>query len=276
MINKNRFLIIVLFLICCSTLSYAMEIKKEVVASIPDDMVSKLIGLRVFKNQAFVMASNGNYLTIDLVKGSLSNNKIKSAKVIDFDILDGKMIYLNDQGTICGNCPSKCSKGPYDSCKIDVCDQGVILSGGNNAFFLPKNATSTFVLSDFLMLLPIDNGLVWQMGLNKDNCWELSIHDCFGNLMGKGFKFSSSFNPANLEMCTKGIDGELLVSSKEGKKRNLALIGTNGRMFWKIVGPEKICLRDIAFGPLGQLLVLEKNPKGKVVLSRWTFTSPQG
>ena len=276
MINKNRFLIIVLFLICCSTLSYAMEIKKEVVASIPDDMVSKLIGLRVFKNQAFVMASNGTYLTIDLVKGSLSNNKIKSAKVVDFDVVDGKILYLSDQGMICGNYQTKCSKGPYDSCKIDICDQGAILSGGNNAFFLPKNATSTFVLPDFLMLLPIDNGFVWNMSLNKENKWELNIHDCFGNLMGKGIKFNKSFAPSNIELGPRGFDGELLLSSKEGKKRNLALIGTNGRMFWKIVGPDKVCSRDIAFGPLGELIVLEKNSKGKVVLSRWTFITPQG
>ncbi len=277
MINKIRYLIIILLLICCSALSYAMEIKKEVIASIPDEIVfAKLVGLRVYKNQAFVMASNGSFLTIDLVKGDVSSHKIKSAKVVDFDISDGKMLYLNDQGMICGNLPSKCPKGPYDSCRIDVCDQGAILSGGDNAFFLPNNATSTFVLPGFLMTLPFNNGFVWKMSLNKEKNWELNIYDCFGNLMGKGFRFNKSFNPSNIEIGPKGIDGELVVSSKEGKKRTLVLIGTNGRMFWKIDGPEKVCSRDIAFGNMGELLFLEKKPDGKVVLSRWKFSTPQG
>ena len=276
MINKINYLIIVLLLTCCSTLSYAMEIKKDVIASIPDEMVSKLIGMRVYKNQAFVMASNGKFLTIDLIKGGISNHKIKSAKVIDFEVVDGKILYLNDQGMICGNFTSKCSKGPYDACRIDICDQGAILSGGTNAFFLSNNATSTFVLPEFLMLLPINNGFVWEMSLNKENNWELNICDCFGNLMGKGFKFSKSFEPSNLEIGPRGVDGEILVSSKEGKKRTLSLIGTNGRMFWKINGPEKVCPRDVAFGALGELILLEKNQKGKIVLSRWTFKTPEG
>ncbi len=252
------------------------ELKKRVIATVPDEMASKLIGMRVYKNQAFIMASNGKFITVDLAKGETTAHKIKSAKVVDFDIFDGKILYLNDQGMICGNFPSKCSKGTYDSCKIDVCDQGAILSGGSNAYFLPKTASSSFVLPDFLMLLPINNGLVWAMNLNKENTWELTIHDCFGNLMGKGFKFNKTFNPASLEIGPKGVDGELLVSSKDGKKRSLAFIGTNGRMFWKVTGPEKVCARDVAFGPLGELLVLEKTPDGKIVLSHLIFANPQG
>ena len=272
MINKIRYWGIILLLICCSTLSYSMEIKKEVIASIPDELVfAKLIGLRVYKNQAFIMASNGSFLTIDLLKGNMTSHKIKSAKIVDFDLSDGKMIYLNDQGMVCGSSLSKSSKGPYDSCRIDVCDQGIFLSGGDNAFFLPNKATSSFELPGFFMALPFENGFVWRMGLNKEKNWELNIYDCFGNLMGKGFRFRKSFNPSNLEIGPRGIDGELLVSSKEGEKRTLALIGTNGRMFWKIDRPDKVCLRDVAFGNMGELLFLEKRPKNDFISVKYFF-----
>ena len=94
--------------------------------------------------------------------------------------------------------------------------------------------------------------------------------------MNKVYKFSDIFEPSRLELGPNNGDGDLLISATEGNQRTLAVIGNNGRMFWKINGPDKVCLRDVAFGPLGELLVLEKNSEGKTVLSRWTFSTPEG
>ncbi len=255
----------------------AIQIKKDVVAVIPEEITSNLVGLRVHKNLAFVMASNGKYVTINLSNGSLANSKLKTtSKVVDYDVVVGKIIYLDDQGMICGHSFPKWNKGPYEACRIEACDQGAILSGGNNAFFLAKNATAAVELPEIHFPLPIDNGFIWNLTLNKEKLWEVNLHDCFGNVMGKIYKFSNYFEPSNLEIGTNGVDGDLLVSATEENQRTLALIGNNGRMFWKINGPEKVCSRDTAFGTLGELLVLEKNLEGKIILSRWTFRTPEG
>ena len=254
----------------------AMQIKKNAVAVIPDEISSNLVGLRVHKNMAYVMASNGKYVTINLVDGSLINSKLKASKVIDYDVVVGKIIYLDDQGMICGHSFPTWNKGPYNACRIEACDQGAILAGGSNSYFLAKNATAAVELPEMHFPLPIDNGFVWNMTLNKEKLWEVNLHDCFGNIMGKVYKFSNYFEPSNLEIGPNSIDGDLLVSAAEGDQRTLALIGNNGRMFWKINGPEKVCARDAAFGPLGELLVLEKDSEGKILLSRWTFSTPEG
>ena len=254
-----------------------IQIKKNVIAAIPDEITSNLVGLRVHKNLAYVMASNGKYITINLANGSLSNFKLKtSSKVVDYDVVVGKIIYLDDQGMICGHAFPKWNKGPYNACQIEACDQGAILSGGSNAYFLGKNATDSVELPEIHFSIPIDNGFLWNIALNKEKLWEVNLHDCFGNLMNKVYKFSEIFEPSRLEIGPNNGDGDLLVSAVEGNQRTLAVIGNNGRMFWKINGPEKICSRDAAFGPLGELLVLEKNTEGNIVLSRWTFITPEG
>ena len=274
--NKTRILIFVLLLISFSTLLSAMDIKKEIIATIPDDIASNLVGLRVNKNMAFIMASNGKYMTLNLANKALTTNKLKDAKVVDYDVVVGKIIYLDDQGMICGYSFPKWNKGPYDSCRVEACDQGAILSGGSNAYFLAKNATAAVELPETYLPLPIDNGFVWVMNLNKEKRWEVNLHDCFGNIMGKIYKFSEYFEPTNLEIGPNNVDGDLLISAVEANVRTIALIGNNGRMFWKINGPEKVCARDVAFGPLGELLVLEKNSDGKIILSCWTFITPEG
>lgn len=276
MVNKIKISAFILLFACFSSFLSAMDIKKEVVAAVPEDLVSKLIGLRVYKNQAFVMASNGKYITVDLSNGKITSSRAKIAKVIDYDVAAGKIVCLDEQGKISGYPLGKLGEKTYDSCRIETCDQGVILSGGDNSYFLPQKGKAPSELKGIVMPLPIYNGFLWAMSLNKERCWELNLHDCFGNFMDKVYKFSNGFEPSNLEIGPAGIDGDLLVSAKENKVRKIALIGRNGRMFWKINGPAKICSRDLAFGPLGELLVLEKNPEGKIILSRWTFTTPQG
>ena len=276
MVNKIKISAFILLFACFSSLLSAMEIKKEVVAAIPEELVSKLIGLRVYKNQAFVMASNGKYITVDLSNGKITSNRAKSTKVIDYDVVAGEIVCLDEQGKIIDYPLGKLDEKAYDFCRIETCDQGVVLSGGNNSYFLPQKGKASSELKGIILSLPIYNGFLWVMSLNKERCWELNLHDCFGNFMDKVYKFNNSFEPSNLEIGPAGIDGDLLVSAKENKVRKIALIGRNGRMFWKINGPAKICSRDLAFGPLGELLVLEKISEGKIVLSRWIFTTPKG
>ncbi len=275
--NRIKFVVIIFFLLSLVNSSWALDIKTELIAKIPSNIASDLIGLRVYKDSAFVMASNGKYVTINLANGNISNHSLNIDKILDYDVVVGKIIYLDENGMIGGHAFPKWYKGPYkDSCFIEACDQGVILTGGNNAHFLGKNATTTIDLPEISFALPINNGFIWSLTLGKEKLWEANLYDCFGNKMGNVYKFSEFFEPSNIEIGPSGIDGELLVSATEENVRTLALIGNNGRMFWKINGPRKVCNRDIAFGLRDDLIVLDRNSNGDVILSRWTFTTPEG
>ncbi len=275
--NKIYFLTLILFLASVTSSILAMDIKTEQIAKIPTEISSSIIGMRVEKDLAFVMSSEGKYATINLKSGETSISCINASNVLDFDIVVGKIIYIDNRGMIGGHVFPKWSKGPYNNaCYIEACDQGVVLSGGNSAYFLSKNATSSVELPGFYYALPVNNGFIWSMSIGKDKHWEANLFDCFGNLMGKVYKFSEYFEPSNLEIGPQGIDGELLVSATENSNRTLALIGNNGRMFWKINGPKKVCNRDVAFGMRDDLIVLDRNKDGEIILSRWTFKTPEG
>lgn len=267
---------VAIFILCSSLILSAQEITKEVIAKIPKDIASSLVGLRVHKKTAFVLSNNGKYACIDLEKGSLTNHSLKTLGIIDFDVVAGKILYLDSFGMLAGHLFPRWHKGPYQACRIESFGQGVILSGGKDAFFLAKNATSAATLVDMNFLLPVNNGFLWSMVYGSDKLWEANLYDCFGNQMGKVYKFSQYFTPSNLEVGPQGIEGELLVSATEGNVRTLALIGNNGRMFWKINAHEKICPRDVAFDHNDNLLFLEKNAKGEVVLTKWSFIIPEG
>lgn len=255
----------------------SMEIKTKNIAKIPLEISSNLVGIRVYKNLAFILASNGKYITVDLTNGNIKNHKLNtSTKIIDYDVVVGKIIYLDEQGMIGGHAFPKWSKGPYDSCRIEACDKGVILSGGNNAYFLSKNESAPVTLPEVYTTVPVDNGLFWSMNKNAEKRWEANLYDYAGKKNGIKYTFSEYFEPTNLELGPNGIDGELLVSSTEDNSRTLALIGNNGRMFWKIKGPQKVCNRDVAFEPISGLLFLEKTQNGEVVLSQWIFITPEG
>ncbi len=276
--NKRfNYILFILLLLSFVIPVQAMEINTEVIAVIPPNIASNMIGMRIFKDQAYVMNSNGNYITIDLITGVISNHKLKTDKVLDFDVVIGKIIFIDGNGKLSGYAFPKWPKGTYnDVCKIEACDQGVVLSGGTNAYFIAKNATSTIELPDFPFPLPINNGFLWSLNVGKDKKWEANLHDCFGNLMGKVYKFSEYFEPSDLEVGPEGVDGELLVSATEGTVRTLSLIGNNGRMFWKINTNEKVCRRDVAFGPMGDFFILEKSQDESIILSRWKFSTPEG
>jgi hypothetical protein len=93
--------------------------------------------------------------------------------------------------------------------------------------------------------------------------------------MSEAYTFSPEFVPSGIEVGPAGSEGELLVSSVEGTARKLAFIGNNGRMFWKLDGPEKVSPRDVAFDNQDNLLVLERNGR-ELWLNRWKVTQPEG
>lgn len=272
-----RFSLVAIFVFMFASMANAQDIDKKVIMRVPDEIASKLVGMRVVKEKAYIMASDGNYVVCDLAKEEVSQEKCKNtADIIDFDVVVGKIIFLDCEGKIGGHYFPKWPVGPHNACKIEACAKGVVLYGGANASFIAKNATTTFEIPDMNFVLPIDSGLMWAMKLNKNNRWEANFYDYYGNEKNKIYEFSEYFEPSNLEIGPQGIDGELLVSATEGTCRTLSLIANNKRMFWKINGPEKVCPRDAGFDHNNKLILLEKNENGELILSRWNFIIPEG
>lgn len=271
-----RFVLAVFMVLCIASTASADDITRNVIAKIPEDISSCLIGIRVYQNMGYIMGSNGKYITVDLSTGDVTSYKLEAEDILDFDVVVGKIIYLGSDGKIGGHAFPSWPKGPFNACRIDACDQGAILSGGANAIFLAKTATTTIEIPDMNICLPIAKGLIWTMEYGQDKRWEASLYDCFGNLMSNIYKFGEQFQPTNIEIGPEGMEGEMVVSAIESNTRTLALIANNGRMFWKINGPDKVCARDVAFDRDDHLVVLEENDKNEIQLTRLTFIIPEG
>ncbi|MGM0598495.1 MAG: hypothetical protein ACQETH_01645 [Candidatus Rifleibacteriota bacterium] len=253
-----------------------INIEREVLYELPSGFSYDLIGMRTSAGQVLMMNHYGQMIRYDLKNGEAFNGKIRGQRILDFDLVMGQPVYINQQGRLGGLVKPQWPDQAFDACKIEACEQGLLLTGAGKMLFLAQNATDTFATEGLNFALPIGRGYLWSVGLKKQTGpWSISLFDCYGNLIKEIYEFSRSFDPAGISLGPIGPEGEALISSYEDNSRKLTLVGQNGHMIWKIDGPEKFCMRDLAFDKRGNLLVLEKNGK-KVVLSRWKFEAPQG
>ncbi|PKL42868.1 MAG: hypothetical protein CVV41_12640 [Candidatus Riflebacteria bacterium HGW-Riflebacteria-1] len=278
---KMRSLLICCLFICAAVVLPQLVgaqtmVEKTPLFKVPLSADSGIIGMRVSGNKVFVANSAGRFVRYDLDSKEALNGRVSADKIIDFDVALGQMIFLDGNGRIGGRVRASWPGQSYVASKIDLSNEGLLLSGGDQAIFLEKNATEPAYLPGLAMVLPVDNGFVWAVQINsKDGNWNADLYDSFGNLMHEVYKFSDVFDPSGLELGPLGTEGELLVSAIENKVRKLSLIGNNGYMFWKMDGPPKLFPRDVAFDNLGNMLVLELQDKD-VWLTRWVLTHPEG
>ena len=276
--NKINFVICLLaFLLMLPQSGVAQtQVEREPLFKVPLPADSSMLGMRVSDNKAFIVNSAGRFVRYDLETGESLNGKAQADKIIDFDVVLGQLVFLDGEGKIGGRIRSSWPVQSYSACKIDVSSEGLLLSGGDQAVFLEKNATQALLLKGLSMILPIQNGFVWAMQMRpKTGNWGADLYDSLGNLMHEVYTFSDVFDPSGLEIGPTGPEGELLVSANEDNARKLSLIAHNGYMFWKMDGPPKLFPRDLAFDNQGNLLVLEVKDND-IWLTRWKLTHPEG
>ena len=276
MMRNFRFLVLLTVLLLSSAMAGAQsEITREPLFKISEDLVAGLIGMRSAEGKVFVANSSGKFVRFDLETGEAVTGKTGAEKILDFDVVLGQLVYLTEEGRLGGHILPSWPSQTWDACRIEACDEGLILAGGEKAFFLNKAATSAVEIDNIDFALPIPNGFFWTMQLKAGGIWGADLYDCLGNLMSEVYKFSPEFTPTGIELGPVGEEGELLVSANEDSVRKLAFIGNNGRMFWKLDAPEKISQRDVAFDNHGSLLVLEKSGND-LWLNRWKVVQPEG
>lgn len=275
--KKACFLIILLMTIFvgASTASAQLDITREPLFRVPDDLTTGLLGIRSAEDRVFIANSNGKYLRFDLDTGESFSGKTGSEKISDFDVVLGQLIFIDENGKLGGHVLPVWPDTPWDSCRIEACDQGLLLFGGDKSFFLARNASTATEIDNVNFVLPVPNGFFWSMEIRPAGNWGADLYDCLGNKMSEIYNFAPDFKPAGVEVGPAGPEGELVVSAFEDGVRRIAFIGNNGRMFWKIDGPEKLSKRDLAFDKQGDLLVLEKNGK-ELWLNRWKMAFPEG
>ncbi|MFZ5952307.1 MAG: hypothetical protein ACOYXC_16510 [Candidatus Rifleibacteriota bacterium] len=253
-----------------------IDIDRQILLKLPPELSYGLLGMRVNLDKVVIMNNLGRMISLDLSTGESFNNRIKGERVLDFDLVLGQPLILNEEGQLSGQIDQNWPKNGWNACRIEHCDQGLLITGGDKMVFLAANATEAVEISNVHFALPFTEGFIWSVSLSqKIGPWVINLYDCFGNRMKEIYRFSPEFDPAGLELGPLGIEGEALISSYENNQRKIALIGQNGHMIWKIDGPEKVCQRDLGFDSTGNLLVLEKSGND-IVLSRWKFAAPQG
>ncbi len=148
-----------------------------------------------------------------------------------------------------------------------------MLSGGNEAYFLANNATEPITIPDINFVLPVDNGFFWTLQLKNDGQWGAYYYECLGNKIDEIYAFDSSLGAK--ELGPKGLEGELLLITQQNNMRMLSCIGNNGRMFWRINLPERVCPRDLALTNNENLILLLK--KGENIwLTRFIIDFAEG
>ena len=274
--RRSFFLSLFLFCLVSSLAFGQINIEREVLVKLSPELTYGLLGMRYSAGKVVMMNNLGRMLSYNLETGEAFNGRIKGERLIDFDLILGQPVYLTEEGKLKGQVMENWPDKQFAACRVEACDQGVLLLGGDKLHFLANNATRSVDVESISFALPVADGFVWSLGkAKKMGSWSISLIDCYGNLMKEVYRFASEFDPCGIELGPVGEEGEALISCYENNYRKLATIGQNGHMFWKINGPEKICPRDLAFDGEGNLLVIEKFENG-AVLSRWKFALPQG
>lgn len=256
----------------------ALKITKQTVASLPGIDPAAIIGIRTFAKTGVLLFRDGRELRTDLLTGKSSPGTTIDAagkNLLDFALDGGNVVALTSEGTLTGAKPAAWPAGPFAACRVDIANGEGFLSGGTRSFYLAPRATESVAIPGSFLSTPLRDGFLWSLARPGLRTWEVSLIDGFGNQMKKIFKFSTEFDPTGISLGPTGPEGELLVSYFVGASREVALIGQNGRMLWKLPIPTPVCPRDLAWDAGGALLVLERDGNG-LVLNRVSFEVPQG
>lgn len=256
----------------------ALKIRKEVVARLPGVDSAALVGIRTRAKTAVLVYRDGRESRTDLLTGkTTAGTPLETAgkTVLDFALDGDKVVALISDGTLIGAKPADWPAGPFAAARIEIANGEGFLSGGTSSFYLAPRATDSVVIPGNYLSMPLRDGFLWSMTRPGLRAWEATLIDGFGNQMKKIFKFSPEFDPTGISFGPTGPEGELLVSYYVGASREVALIGQNGRMLWKLPVPAPICPRDLAWDAGGALLVLERDGTG-LVLNKIAFEVPQG
>ncbi len=256
----------------------ALKIRKEAVATLPGIDPASIVGIRTYAKTAILVCRDGRVIATDLLTGKTTPGtaiEIAGKNLLDFALDGDKVVALTSDGTLIGAKPADWPAGPFSACRIDIANGEGFLSGGTNSFYLAPRATDSVVIPGNFLTMPLRDGFLWSMARPGLRAWEASLIDGFGNPMKKIFRFSPEFDPTGISLGPTGPEGELLVSYFVGASREVALVGQNGRMLWKLPISAPVCPRDLAWDASGALLVLERDGTG-LILNRIAFEVPQG
>ncbi|MBF0409509.1 MAG: hypothetical protein HQM10_19370 [Candidatus Riflebacteria bacterium] len=252
------------------------EFGKELILRLKGLDLDKLVGMRTKGREILVFDTTGAYLEVNPDKKFFKPKNLGRA-LRDFAVSENSVICITGQGDIFSDTGKPLIDRVFDSQTIEYSESGdLFLGGSKNSFCVSASNTSEIIdLKKPLLSVPLKDSFMWSVERHPTTgVWQASIVDIFGNSMKRVFRFSRDFEPSNIRLL-KSPENDLLVSYWSGSCREIALIGQNSRMFWKIELPEPICQRDIAFDDSGNLLLLERE-KDEILLYRLRLSIPQG
>ncbi|MBF0502022.1 MAG: hypothetical protein HQM09_17920 [Candidatus Riflebacteria bacterium] len=256
-----------------------IQISRERIATLTGFQVENLIGVRARGDEAIVVARSGKVLRVTLSNGETKEDRFPSP-LVDFALGDPEPLGLTQTGavismnTVIGH--PGWSAGTFDSCAIDSFGGDALLSGGKASFFLAKNASVAMPISSSKFAVLWRDGFLWNLKRGAGNrVWQADITDVYGNRMKRMYRFSPEFDPTGLRVGPISSDGDLLLSFYVSSQREIALLGQNGRMFWRLPVHDAVCPRDLAFDMQGRLLMIERDGP-TLILNRLIFALPEG
>lgn len=290
--NLRQLIYVLLFLVFYSNNFYAyslsnIEIKVTDFIEISKDKIDpdKVIGIRSYQNILYI-ADNKSIIKIlpNYVEPSKSTLhtliNISDNSILDFTISKENLFYINKRGFLYSLPASTLSSGPYDACKVEASNDGLLLLlGGRNTYVFPvnRNASIPVVIDDIQPCYPLDNGFIVSLSMHQiTKVWSIDLLEQLGNKLKRFYKFDRKFKPNAFNFIAVNSDHEILVSYEQNNKRYVSLFATNGRMVWRINLPKPICPRDITFSPDNKLVIITKNKNGNLLLQRIHFAIPAG
>lgn len=285
----SRFLIITfavtVFCFNCNTLfpqersgspDSAMNISRQKLAVFSGIDPDSVLGIRSAGEKVFLVQKDGNMFSLGLADGAISQEQPLGAKLVDFALNGGLPVGLTVDGKLIGSVEPSWPQIQFQACRLDISDQEALLSGGEDSYFLAKNATSPVKIANVAFGLPFKDGFLWTIRRHSSSfSWQVELADMFGNRMKRIYRFGRDFDPNGLRAGPLGPENEILLSYFSGGKRELVMIGQNGRMMWRISVPSPVCARDIAWDNHGKLLFLIRE-NNELALYRWEFALPEG
>lgn len=253
-------------------------VKKESLANIPLEHDDQPLAVIRHDMDAWVVLESGRAWRVPLDSLETARPEVVSGEPLR-DVVQSKngLVWMTKDGVLGGAVFPTWKASRLRGSRLEADPSGglYVISAEGTEYFSAVATQSRFI-PGMSVFSPTSHGFFWALTWDRKNLsWALEIRNDLGQLLKQVYTFSRGFRPAGCRFAPRGPEEEVLLSAWRGSTRELMLIGQNGKMFWKIAGPEPCCARDLAWDTKGNLLVLEREGSS-LRLSRWSFAIPQG
>ena len=103
MIRSFRSFIVITVMVFSAGLLLAQDITREPLIRVSDELIPGILGMRSAEGRVFIANNSGRFVRFDLETGESFTGRTGGEKMVDFDIVLGQILFLDENGRLGGH-----------------------------------------------------------------------------------------------------------------------------------------------------------------------------